>query len=415
MKKSLEVVNSRVRMNIYDYIIILTIVSIILVGKIFGAFHPIKIIGFCASFYFFFTFNKWRYFFLKENKLLTFFFCYWIVFSMLSIFWVGDLKNYVISTLTLYCFIFVFLLIFSLSKIAKFPILSITVGWIILLVLNLLCAFAEIITGEHFSSGSFQADDVEKDISGIVMNKVYAAVTYGNYNSFSVLLCLTLIFLLIYIYIKTNITHRLFGVVLFFCICFILIVNTSRGSFVSLFFFMIPLWYTIRKMKGVKYFFITSIALVGFYLWNNYSDLIIFIIERKMDMRTGGISYDPRWILWDTGFDIASQWLFFGSGAGSMMYEYYQKHSFILYAHNLWIQMLLEYGIVTTLFFVIFYLRLLWRSLFSKDILLRIIGLYLLLAWPVLTIIDEEYLKSFYFVFFASVYSIYYCRKNKYN
>ena len=43
--------------NIYDYIIILTIISTIFVSNIFGAFHPIKVIGFLASFYFMLFFN----------------------------------------------------------------------------------------------------------------------------------------------------------------------------------------------------------------------------------------------------------------------------------------------------------------------------------------------------------------------
>lgn len=415
MKKNLEKVDLGVGMNRCDYIIILTIVSIIFVGEVFKSFHPIKIIGFVASFYFFFTFNKWKNFFLRKNIKLTFFFFFWLAFSIISILWVRDLKNYVISALTLYCYIFVFLLIFSLSQLARNPIKSIVLGWIIFLVLNLICAFGEVFTGEHFSSGSFQADEIEKDISGVVMNKVYAAVTYGNYNSFSVLLCLTLLFLLLYIYLKTNIFSRLFGVLLLFCICIILIINTSRGSFVSLFFFMIPLSYAIRKMKGIKYLFIASLFIIGVYLWIGYADDIIFLVEKKMDARSGGTSSDPRWILWNAGLDIASQWMFLGSGTGSMMYEYNQKHVFILYAHNLWLQMLLEYGFVTTFFFIGFYLRLVWKSLFSSDNLLKIIGLYLLFAWPVLTIIDEEYLKSFHFVFFASVYSIFYCRINKYS
>ncbi|WP_290534316.1 O-antigen ligase family protein [Alistipes sp.] len=411
MKKNLEKVDSGAGMNKYDYIIILTIISIIFVGEVFRAFHPIKIIGFVASFYFLFTFNKWKGFFLRKNKKLVSFFFFWLAYSAASVLWVGDSKNYIISALTLYCFVFVFLLIFSLSQLARDPIGSIVKGWMIFLVLNLICAFGEIITGEHFSSGSFQADDIERDISGVVMNKVYAAVTYGNYNSFSVLLCLTLLFLLLYIYSKPKIISQLFGILLFFCVCIILIINTSRGSLISLFLFIIPLWYAIRKMKGIKYLFIASLFIIGIYLWIGYADDIIFLLEKKLDARSGGASSDPRWILWNAGLDIASQWMFLGSGTGSMMYEYKLNHVFILYAHNLWIQMLLEYGIVTTLCFICFYLRLTWKSLFSSDSLLKIIGLYLLFAWPVLTIIDEEYLKSFHFVFFASVYSIFYCRK----
>ena len=154
---------------------------------------------------------------------------------------------------------------------------------------------------------------------------------------------------------------------------------------------------------------------IGAYLWVEYANDIIFLIEKKMDARSGGASSDPRWALWEAGLDIASNWMFLGSGSGSMIYEYKIRHIFILYAHNLWIQMLLEYGFLITSFFIVFYLTLVWKSLVSSDNLLKIIGLYLLFSWPILTIIDEEYLKSFHFVFFASLYSIIYCRKYRYN
>lgn len=401
--------------NIYDYVIILTIISTIFVSNIFGAFHPIKVIGFLASFYFMLFFQKWKSFFLIKNKCITFFFSFWLILSVVSILWVGDIKNCIISTLNLYCFIFVFLLIYCFSLLAKNPIKSIVTGWILFLILNLVCAFGEIITGEHFSSGSFQADEIDKDISGVVMNRIYAAVTYGNYNSFSLLLCLTLLFLLLYIYLNSNTFSQLLGIILFFSICIILIINTSRGSFVSLFLFIIPLWYVIRRLRGIKYLFIILLFGIGAYLWVEYANDIIFLIEKKMDARSGGASSDPRWALWEAGLDIASNWMFLGSGSGSMIYEYKIRHIFILYAHNLWIQMLLEYGFLITSFFIVFYLKLVWRTLFSSDNLLKIIGLYLLFAWPILTIIDEEYLKSFHFVFFASLYSIIYCRKYRYN
>ena len=54
--------------NIYDNIIILTIISVIFAGKIFGAFVPIKIIGCVASVYFLFFFSKLKVIFLRRNR-----------------------------------------------------------------------------------------------------------------------------------------------------------------------------------------------------------------------------------------------------------------------------------------------------------------------------------------------------------
>ena len=388
------------KMNRYDYIIILTIVSVIVAGESFGAFTPIRLIGFAASFYFIFLFRNWKEYFLTRNGKTTIFLFIFLIYAIISALWITDVKEYFIATLSLYCYVFDFLLILYAVQRAKKPTNSIIIGWILFLTINLLCAFWEISTGEHFTTGSFQA---EETMTGGI-RRIYAAVTYGNYNSFSLLLCLTLLFLLLYIYLNTNTVSQLLGIILFFSICIILIINTSRGSFVSLFLFIIPLWYVIRRLRGIKYLFSFLLLGIGAYLWVEYANDIIFLIEKKMDARSGGASSDPRWALWEAGLDIASNWMFLGSGSGSMIYEYKIRHIFILYAHNLWIQMLLEYGFLITSFFIVFYLKLVWRTLFSSDNLLKIIGLYLLFAWPILTIIDEEYLKSFHFVFFASAY-----------
>ena len=65
--------------------------------------------------------------------------------------------------------------------------------------------------------------------------------------------------------------------------------------------------------------------------------LILFLIERKTDARTGA-AQDPRWILWAGGLKIAEDWLYIGSGPGSQIYEYEKADIWITYAHNLWIQ-----------------------------------------------------------------------------
>ena len=399
-----------VRMNRYDYIIILTIVSVIFAGELFGAFVPIKIIGSLSSIYFVFFFRGWKKDYMKRIKVILAFFVLFLLHVLVSAFWISDVKNYLIASLSLYCYIFDFLLIFVCAQKANKPINSILHGWIVFLLLNLVCSFWEISTGNHFTTGSFQADAVERDIYGTWSNRVYSAVTYGNYNSYALLLCLVMLFVLLYIYFKEDLKNRLFAVFLFFCIVAILFINTSRGSLLSLLFFMVPLWYVIWRLDKIRYLILCFLVIGGTYLWLEYSDWIIFLIQRKLESRSGA-SDDPRWLLWKAGWDIAIKWLFIGSGPGSMMYEYAQENVFILYAHNLWIQLLVEYGILITCIFAFLYLKLLFFTLFSKDKFLRIIGLYLLLCWPILTIIDEGYMKSFHWIFFASVYSLYYCRK----
>ena len=53
------------KMNRYDYLIIVTIFSSIFAGETFGAFTPVKIIGFFFSFYLVVYFQQWRNLLLK--------------------------------------------------------------------------------------------------------------------------------------------------------------------------------------------------------------------------------------------------------------------------------------------------------------------------------------------------------------
>lgn len=389
--------------NIYDYIIILVITSVIFAGEMFRAYTPIIIIGLVTSVYFFVNVKIWTKYLYPRLKYTLLFFFFLCLYSIASLIWISDIKQYSISTIWLYCFIFDFLLIFYSSLRAKQPIQSILIGWMVFIIFNLSCSFWEILTGEHLSAGSYTAE--------INKFKVHAAVTYGNYNSLSIVLCLSLLFNLLYMYSSNKLRNKLFSILLIVCIFIVLLINTSRGSLLCFALFFIPLWYSIKNIKSLKYTIIIIIGTIIIYAWYEFYDIIYLIIENQINSRSSAEN-DPRWRLWSAGLNIATKWWFIGSGPGSMVYEYTKEHVFILFAHNLWIQILLEYGFIILSFFVGFYLRLLKQTLFTTDKLLKIIGLYLLFCWPVLTIIDEAYLKSFHWTFFASIISIIYHRKN---
>lgn len=388
--------------NVYDFIIIATIISIVFAGDLFRAFTPIILIGFSASIVFFFRIKKWTKYLYPRIKSILFFFFFLLLYSITAIMWITDLKQYMISVIWLYCFIFDFLLLFYCSLRAQYPIKSITIGWIFFLVINLVCAFWEITTGNHLSAGSYFADTNKF--------RIYAAVTYGNYNSLSIVLCLCLLFNLLYMSLFNKLRNQILSIILIVCIFIVLLINTSRGSLLCFALYPIPLWYTIKHVKSLKYLvLILFLGVIGF-IWYEYSSIIISIIEEQLNARSNP-DEDPRWKLWSAGLNIANQWWYIGSGPGSMVYEYSKRHIFIFYAHNLWIQMLVEYGLLLTVCFVIFCFRLIRKTLFTSDLLLRIIGLFLIFCWPVLTIIDEAYLKSIHWIFFASIVSIIYCRK----
>lgn len=393
----------RVRNNIYDYIIVLTIISVIFAGELFGAFTPIVLLGFLASIYSIFVKRIWEHYLIPRCKYLILFFLFFLIYSLGAISWISDRKQYVINVIWTYCFIFDFLLIFYCSLRANKPVKSIVIGWILFTVVNLCCSYWEITTGNHFASGSFNADNQNA-------LKIYSAVTYGNYNSFSIVLCLSLVFNLLYMQLYNKLKNQIFALLLIICIFVVLLVNTSRGSLLCFILFSIPMWYTIRHIRGLRYIVLAIVLCLVGYIWYEYSEIISLIIEERLNSRPDA-GEDPRWKLWKAGLEIANQWWYIGSGPGSMMYEYAKNHIFILYAHNLWIQLLVEYGLLITLIFIFICIKLVRKTLFSIDPILKSIGLYFVFCWPVLTIIDEGYMKVVHWIFFASIFSIIYHRK----
>ena len=387
--------------NRYDYLIMMTIVSVIFAGPLFGAFIPTRIIGFLFLLYYIIK--------IKVNyriKKLTYCLYGVIFYSFLAVFWISDWYMYTTSFLSLLCYIGAFFLIYYSSFRASKPIDSILKGWLFFTIANLVVAIWEVFTGQHTAEGQFQATEYATSLDGTVGLRTYAAVTYGNYNSLSIVLILCLFMLILY-WVYTNvIREKLLLLLLLLFIVAIEFINTSRGCLIALFLSFIPFFMGMNSNKRDKYILIFVLSILCVYLWYEYSDTILFLIERKTDARTGA-AQDPRWILWAGGLKIAEDWLYIGSGPGSQIYEYEKADIWITYAHNLWIQALVEYGLVFTIALIYGVARLAIKCYLDSNRLLHLIGVILILCWPILTIVDEGYLKSFHWTFFASILAIY--------
>lgn len=113
--------------NRYDYLIMMTIVSVIFAGPLFGAFIPTRIIGFLFLLYYIIK--------IKVNyriKKLTYCLYGVIFYSFLAVFWISDWYMYTTSFLSLLCYIGAFFLIYYSSFKASKPIDSILKGWLFL-------------------------------------------------------------------------------------------------------------------------------------------------------------------------------------------------------------------------------------------------------------------------------------------
>lgn len=395
--------------NKFDLIIIITIVSVVFAGPMFGAFTPVRIIGFCSWIYYF-LFVKVDY----RIRKLTLFFYFIIFYSIISVLWTLDIHKYITGILSLITYIGVFFLIYYAHLNAYNPIRFIFKGWELLTLIILLLSFWEIFTGNHFFEGSFQATEMVEGLDGEYTNRIYAAVTFGNYNSLSIVLCLCLFMILfkIQLYIQTN-RSIIYDFFLIIGIVVIEIINTSRGCLLSLLLTIIPIYKVFKPNISENRFVYLLISILLLYLCFEFKDVILFHIEQKFSNRSSDLTKDPRYQLILDGFAISMNNYFCGSSPGSQIAEFSLYGSSFNYAHNLWIQLLVEYGLFITVIFIYAIMKLAFNSYKSKDKFIHLIGFILLIPWMVLTIVDENYLKPIHWIFFGSLIAVINFRKKQ--
>lgn len=105
------------------------------------------------------------------------------------------------------------------------PLKAISNGWLLFIFLTMPIAIWELSTGNHLSSGSYNLDAMGE----YAMLKPFAAVTFANYNSYVVMLCIALPFI-INILFNGPIKYRLLSVLALVFIFVVLAFNTSRGG-----------------------------------------------------------------------------------------------------------------------------------------------------------------------------------------
>ena len=392
--------------NKYELVIIITIFSVIFAGTPFRAFIPVRVIGLFASFFYLLSSDFKRTIHTSDIKPLKLFFKLFLAYSFIAVLWTSDIKLYLIDTLSSYCYVFDCLLIFYCSRRTKNPIRVFVIGWLLLTVANLACGCWELTTGNHFDEGNYlHAKEAATDV---YVFRPYSAVTYGNFNSMSILHCFSLLFILL-AYKDASFLNKILLIILYFCIGAVLVINTSRGSLMCYALFFIPFIYDNKNNKLTLLIMFLLIVTISFGIFVFWGDEIMTLLDYRFGK---GLNMDdePRTKLINIGLQIAQDWLGIGSGPGSMTHQY--EHSPLSYGvnfcHNLWLQLLVEYGLVLFALFFVMIIVMIKRQVLSRNPIVKLMGIYMFFCYPVLTVIDEQYHKPFQWLFLISVYSIYY-------
>ena len=391
--------------NKYDFLVIITIASLAWGNlEYLRAITPVRIMGCVGLYYGFHNMSL----LIRQYKSLIILFAFWSFYMIMSLTWTSDMALGVAMVFHMTTMFGAFMLLFVSSIKAKRFVYSLTTGWILMVVATMPIAIWEILTFDHLSSGSFQEGSIDK--SGDL--KIYAAVTFQNYNSYVVMLSFAMPFIILSFW-QRNRTKWIYAFVALL-MCFVLFINSSRGGLLCMSATILVLYYEYAKRQKIFTVAIQILiifAVFAHYVINNIDDINFLhsMLVRFSDYDVSTMKNDSRLAIWAVGFEIAANHFFGGTGIGSMIKEYAEiGKNEIHYAHNYYLELLIEDGlIISCTYFGLFYRSLMRMKQKINNRRIRLLAIHMIVCSVIIFVIDDYYtVRSGAWLFVASVISM---------
>lgn len=393
--------------NKYDYAIIVLIVCL-LAGNYGGVFRLIRIVSIillplyleCSSI---------------QIKGLVFIkkilFCFFI-FATFSLIWTPALCFDGIKELLYYIVHFlIFYEIVYFSKRAHQPLESLSWGWTILITLTLCIAYWEILTGNHLPIAR-EGDDAMHG-EGITLTRFVASVTYVNFNRYVTLLCFAFPWICYRFFTGTSIVKRFAYMVVLLLAFFTMVCNSSRGGLLAV--AVMFLVYLSKQGVSLK----NVLLLVLFTFATSY---VVNIIDADyfsvfLLRFSGGVDFseEGRTEILIACLQSLYETIGFGVGISGMIPAITAINSSITpLAHNLFMEIALQYGVLFFVIFLCFLIAAFRRySKISNKSRKMVMGMALY-AMPFYFIIDSSYLLSpQLYVLFSTIFV--FCRDDEFS
>ena len=393
---------NKVKHNTYDYFLMFFL-ALQIFGVMGGSMQPIRIfVILCAPF----TIN----FFLKNKKVTyryqyeIFLFSVWIIYALITLFWaiipLGSIKEILYLILNF----FAFLTVIYLANKAINPQDSILKGWLLLFLLTLPIALIELWFDMHLAI-SAQEKGLVIRFGAQVLRRSFASVTYGNLNGYNTLLCYILPFLFCFSVRSLSKIYTVFIWLIILCLSYIIIMNGSRGAALSLMLGYSVFIFFYLKTKRILVI-LAILFLIAIYILLNYYDEVFTIIANRFAGL--GLRDEGRSKLLISSWDAFVKSGMFGIGAGNfiptMKSVYHLEYTA---AHNLFLEVGVQYGLLILILFMGIILRLFFKQRGNQNKSSKFIIIASLVMFPLTSIIDSSYILSVgVWLFLASLYVI---------
>lgn len=233
------------------------------------------------------------------------------------------------------------------------PQRSVCRGWVFLLLLTIPVAFWEITGGTHLWTTIME--DQHIGFGGVNVERPYAAVTFGNLNSYNTVICWSMPYLCFMALFPEKRRDTFVSLLAFLPILLIVVINSSRGAIIclgALVLNYIRCYLKVGKHKSVMLGIVIVITFIlAYYLY----EMFFFIIGRFTDQ---GMSDDGRSENIVKGVQAFLDSYGLGIGIGNytpLMDRYYNVS--IPAPHNLFLEIFVVNGLLVFLGFVGMLLR----------------------------------------------------------
>ncbi|WP_159038454.1 O-antigen ligase family protein [Brumimicrobium mesophilum] len=387
--------------NKYDYFLI-TLICLLIFGMYGDSLQPIRVVALSSIPFIIISFLETRDVKNINNVYKTSGLLFlWIVFTIL---WTSDivqgakeifyyLSHFSLLILTILCY----------NK-ANNPLKSLTKGWIILISLSLVVAYFEIFYNQHLSVSLIESDfKIYVDGKGIY--KKFASVTFGNYNTYVMVIAMALPFLFGFLFLHKRFQTQLFTILVITSSYFVLFINASRGGLIAGGIILLT-WIIFAQRKKVNHPKIKMLILIplAIYAIFNHINVILDQVSNRVSNGSSFIQDEGRMELFLSAFNAFWEKPFFGSGIGSIQEE--MENVLITLPHNLFLEFLVQFGLIATVVLCIILLNL-FKNIPNLKSTPKAMLISIFLTFPLIIIINSTYLlHPIVWIFIASIYCI---------
>jgi teichuronic acid biosynthesis protein TuaE len=221
-------------------------------------------------------------------------------------------------------------------------------AWVLMTGLSLMFAFYEITTGNHFAFAFESRNEI------LIGDAAFASVFFGNYNDYSVVLCLCIPFIMSQFSLSSNIIYRAILSVILFSTYFVIVVNSSRMamacSVILLIYFLL---FVQRYVIFTAFMFSLLAMVVAAFVAIDFYALYDFIGLRFSGTLAGDESSLQRAGIISAGLNsLRESW---GLGLGAGGFEEYMNDNypyFVPNPHNLILEMAVNFGAAAAVVFL---------------------------------------------------------------